>query len=64
MIAEGLGSEVVEYEARHNYILANQDIDTAVGVIEKDTIALNNYLHIGRTREGYGDHSGADLVYG
>lgn len=52
MIAEGLSSEVVEYEARHNYILANQDIETAVGIIEKDTIALNNYLHIGRTKEG------------
>ena len=52
MIAEGLGSEVIEYEARHNYILANQDIETAAGIIEKDTIALNNYVHIGRTREG------------
>jgi len=52
MIAEGLSSEIVEYEARHNYILANQDIETALGIIEKDTIALNNYLHIGRTREG------------
>lgn len=52
MIAEGLSSEVVEYEAQHHYILANQDIDTAVGIIKKDTIALNNYLHIGRTREG------------
>jgi hypothetical protein len=52
MIAEGLGIEVVEYEAEHNYILANQDIETAVGTIAKDTIALNNYKHIGRTREG------------
>lgn len=52
MIAAGLGSEVVEYEAKHNFILANQDIETAVGIIEKDTIALNNYLHIGRTKEG------------
>lgn len=52
MIAEGLSSEVIEYEAQHNYVLANQDIDTAAGLIEKDTIALNNYRHIGRTREG------------
>jgi hypothetical protein len=52
MIAEGLGSEVVEYAAEHNYILANQDIDTAAGVIDRDTIALNNYRHIGRTKEG------------
>jgi len=52
MIAEGLGSEIVEYEAAHDYILANQDIETAVGIIEKDTIALNHYQHIGRTREG------------
>lgn len=52
MIAAGLGSEVIEYQAKHNFVLANQDIDTAVGVIEKDTIALNNYQHIGRTKEG------------
>lgn len=52
MIADGLGSEVIEYEAKHDYILANQDIDTAVGVIKKDSIALNHYRHIGRTREG------------
>ncbi len=52
MLAEGLGSEVVEYEAKHDFILANQDIETAVGIIAKDTIALNHYRHIGRTREG------------
>ena len=52
MIAAGLGSEVVSYEAEHDYILANQDIDTAVGIIEKDTIALNHYRHIGKTKEG------------
>ena len=52
MIAEGLSSEVVDYRASHQYILANQDIDTAVGVIAKDTIALNHYRHAGRTREG------------
>jgi hypothetical protein len=52
MIAAGLGSEVVSYEAHHDYILANQDIETAVGVVEKDTIALNHYRHIGKTREG------------
>ncbi|MBW2361099.1 MAG: hypothetical protein JRG84_09380 [Deltaproteobacteria bacterium] len=52
MIAEGLGTEVVSYEAEHDYILANQDIPTAVGIIEKDTIALNHYRHIGKTRAG------------
>ena len=52
MIAEGLGSEVVEYEAKHDFILANQPIETAVGIIEEGTIALNHYRHIGRTREG------------
>jgi len=52
MIAAGLGSEVVSYEAEHDFILANQPIETAVGIIEKDTIALNHYRHIGRTREG------------
>ncbi|MEM9256783.1 MAG: hypothetical protein AAGA91_15155 [Pseudomonadota bacterium] len=52
MIAEGLGSEVIEYEAMHHFILANQDIETAAGVIKEGTIALNNYKHVGRTREG------------
>ncbi len=52
MIAAGLGSEVVEYSAHHDYILANQDIETAVGIVKKDTIALNHYRHIGKTREG------------
>jgi 4-hydroxy-tetrahydrodipicolinate reductase len=52
MIAEGLGSEVVSYEAKHDYILAAEPIETAVGIIEKDTIALNHYRHIGKTREG------------
>lgn len=52
MIAVGLGAEVVSYEMTHDYILANQDIDTAIGVVEKDTIALNHYKHVGRTREG------------
>jgi 4-hydroxy-tetrahydrodipicolinate reductase len=52
MIAEGLGSEVVSYEAKHDFILANQPIQTAVGIIEEGTIALNHYRHIGRTREG------------
>ena len=52
MIAEGLGSEVVDYAQHHDFILAAEDIDTAAGVIEKDTIALNNYRHVGRTREG------------
>ena len=52
MIAEGLGSKVVSYEAKHNFILANQPIETAVGIIEKDTIALNHYQHIGKTGDG------------
>lgn len=52
MIAAGLGSQVVEYEASHEFILANQDIETAIGIVEKDTIALNHYRHVGRTREG------------
>ncbi|MAE94487.1 MAG: hypothetical protein CL910_07510 [Deltaproteobacteria bacterium] len=52
MIAEGLGSEVVSYEAKHDYILAAEPIETAVGIIEEGTIALNHYRHIGRTREG------------
>ncbi|HIF99597.1 MAG TPA: hypothetical protein EYQ54_21660 [Myxococcales bacterium] len=52
MIAEGLGSEVVAYEAHHDFILANQPIETAVGIIEEGTIALNHYRHIGITREG------------
>lgn len=52
MVAEGLGSEVVSYEAEHNYILANQPIETAVGIVEEGTIALNHYRHIGKTREG------------
>ena len=52
MIAEGLGTEVVHYEAKHDFILANQPIDTAIGVIEEGTIALNHYRHIGKTRAG------------
>jgi hypothetical protein len=52
MIAEGLGSEVVSYAAKHDFILANQPIETAVGIIEEGTIALNHYRHIGKTREG------------
>lgn len=52
MIAEGLGSEVIDSFAEHKYILANQPIQTASGVIQKGTIALNNYRHIGRTKEG------------
>lgn len=52
MIAEGLGSEIKEYSAEHDYILANQPIHTASGTIPKGTIALNNYRHIGKTKEG------------
>ncbi|MCP4006017.1 MAG: hypothetical protein GY725_17665 [bacterium] len=52
MIAEGLGSKVISYEAKHDFILANQPIETAVGIIEEGTIALNHYRHIGTTREG------------
>ena len=52
MIADGLGSEVVDYAQHHDFLLANQRIDTAAGVIEEGTIALNHYRHVGRTREG------------
>jgi hypothetical protein len=52
MIAEGLGSEVISYAPKHDFILANQPIETAVGIIEEGTIALNHYRHIGITREG------------
>ncbi len=52
MIAEGLGSRVVDYHAEHDFLLAAEPIDTAVGVIEAGTIALNHYRHIGRTAEG------------
>ena len=52
MIAEGLGSEVVDYEQQHDFILAKETIETAAGIIEAGTIGLNNYRHIGRTREG------------
>jgi hypothetical protein len=52
MIAEGLKSEIIKYSAEHNYILASEDIDTASGVIRKGTIALNNYRHVGETKEG------------
>jgi len=52
MIAEGLGSEVIDYEQQHDFILAKEPISTAAGVIEAGTIGLNHYRHIGRTREG------------
>ncbi len=52
MLAEGLGCEVISYEAKHDFILANQPIETAVGIIDEGTIALNHYQHIGKTREG------------
>ena len=52
MIAEGLGSKVVSYEAKHDFILANQPIETAIGIIEEGTIALNHYQHIGTTAKG------------
>ncbi len=52
MIAAGLGTRVVDYHAEHDYILANQDIETAVGIVAKDTIALNHYKHVGVTEAG------------
>ena len=52
MIAEGLGAEVIDYKGSNDWILAAEDIDTAVGIIEKGTIALNHYKHTGITREG------------
>ena len=56
MIAAGLGTHVVSYEAEHDFILAKEPIYTAVGVIEAGTIALNHYRHIGRT------HAGTEIV--
>ena len=52
MIAEGLGCEVIEYKSSNNYILAAEPIETASGTIEPGTIALNQYRHAGKTREG------------
>ena len=52
MVAEGLGTKVVSYRAEHDFILAAEPIDTAVGVIEAGTIALNHYQHIGMTEAG------------
>ena len=52
MIAEGLGTKVISYEAKHDFLLANQPIETAVGIIEEGTIALNHYRHIGKTEAG------------
>lgn len=52
MIAEGLGCEIIDYKSSNDYILANQDIPTAAGIIEKGTIALNRNRHVARTREG------------
>ena len=52
MIAEGLGTKVVTYEAEHDFILAKEPIETAVGIIEPGTIALNHYRHIGKTAAG------------
>ena len=39
-------------QAAKNFILSNQPIETAVGVIEEGTIALNHYQHIGITADG------------
>ena len=52
MIAEGIGTKVVEYKAEHDFILAKEPIQTAVGIIEPGTIALNHYRHIGITEAG------------
>ena len=52
MVAAGLGTRVVRYEAKHDFILAREPIETAVGVIEPGTIALNHYQHIGTTSSG------------
>ena len=52
MIADGLGTSVSRYEAEHDFILAKEPIETAVGVIEPGTIALNHYRHIGITDAG------------
>jgi len=52
MVAAGLGCEITDYEIQHDFILANQTYDIAAGTIKKDTIALNHYRHIGKTKEG------------
>ena len=52
MIADGLGTRVREYKAEHDFILAKEPIETAVGIIEPGTIALNHYRHIGITEAG------------
>jgi len=52
MIAAGLGTQVVSYAAKHDFLLAAEPIETAVGTIEAGTIALNHYQHVGTTREG------------
>jgi len=52
MIADGLGTHVVAYDAKHDFILAAEPIETAVGIIEEGTIGLNHYQHIGTTQAG------------
>jgi len=52
MIAAGLGLEVVSYDEKYEYVLANQDIETAIGIVKKGMIALCRVLHIGKTKEG------------
>ena len=52
MIAEGLGTRVTRYEAEHDFILAKEPIETAVGIIKPGTIALNHYRHSGITEAG------------
>jgi hypothetical protein len=52
LIAAGLGTRIARYEAKRDFILAAEPIETAVGTIEQGTIGLNHYQHIGVTREG------------
>ena len=52
MMAEGLGTRVIRYEAEHDFILAKEPIETAGGIIKPGTIALNHYRHSGITEAG------------
>lgn len=52
MIADGLGVKVASYEATHDYILAAQDIECAIGTVKKGEIGLNHHKHIGTTECG------------
>ena len=52
MIATGLGVRVERYEVNHDYILAGEDIECAIGVVKKGQIGLNHYKHTGHCEGG------------